>query len=173
MSNRKNFITVIVLALLCSGCSMTSEKQKEVLLIQPEDDAFKVIERISVEARDELRLLAKYQESLAMKSLTKEQHEQKFFQSTYIPEGFEQVVNINITDNALKVAEAIATLAGYGDGFEVIGVPLAKIPPVTINIVNKPLNEALKELGAQTGDVIDIEVYPSAKVMYFKYNTGH
>jgi hypothetical protein len=156
-------------ALLISGCATSpSVTDPEVFSVTPKTNAFSEIRSISVEARDELRLLAKYQEALALESLTEEQHKQKFHQATYIPQGFDIEVDLKVTDRALKVAQAIATMAGYE--IEVDGKPIVKEPFVSIDIENRPLNDALKELGAQTGDLITLEIYPAANLMIFKYN---
>lgn len=162
----------MLVAAALTGCasSGTNIPSKEVVLVQPERSALDEIKHISIEARDEMRLLAKYQEALALESLTQQQHEQKFYQSVYIPPGFEQEVDMKLTDDALRVAQALATIADYK--LDVVGAPASMIPPVSIDIKGEPLNEALKELGTQTGDVITIEIYPAAKLMKFEYNTG-
>ncbi len=152
-----------------SGCSMSpKEVESEVVSVTPKTNALSEIKAISIEARDELRLLAKYQEALALESLTEEQHKQKFYQAVYIPQGFDTTVDLKVTDKALKVAQAIATMAGYD--LEVDGKPLVKEPFVSIDIENRPLNDALKELGVQTGDLITLEIYPAANLIIFKYN---
>jgi len=162
-----------LVSLLSVGCATHQNPvyTSDVVLIEPERSALDEIKHISVEARDELRLLAKYQEALALESLTKQQHEQKFHQAVYVPPGFEQEVDMKVTDDALKVAKGIALVANYR--LDVEGIPVGKIPPVSIDIKNKPLNEALKELGMQTGDVITVEVYPAARLMKFIYNSGN
>lgn len=165
-----NMFVVTVLLSGLSGCASfmsEDEPDKKIVTNTPQKLAIEEIRDISIEARDELRLLAKYQQALASQSLTEEQHRQKFYQSVYIPEGFENEVDLNIQDRAGRVAKAIATIAGYD--FDIVGTPLVTDPMVSINIQNQPLNEALKELGMQTGGVIDIEVYPAAKLMVFKY----
>jgi hypothetical protein len=172
-SNLKMVSLLALSAVLASGCATRSAdiEKREVVLVQPEKSALDEIKKISAEARDEMRLLAKYQEALALESLTKQQHEQKFYQAVYIPPGFEQEVDLNITDSAYRVADAIATIAGYRLDKE--GTPVSQEIPVSIDIQGEPLNEALKELGTQTGDVISIEVFPAAKLMKLKYNTGY
>lgn len=163
-------INIFVATVFLSGCaSFSGEKvsDKKVVTNTPQKLAIEEIRDISVEARDELRLLAKYQQALASQSLTEEQHRQKFYQSVYVPEGFEQEVDLNIQDRAARVAKAISTIAGYD--FDIVGSPLTTDPMVNINIQNQPLNEALKELGMQTGGLINIEVYPAAKLMVFRY----
>lgn len=172
MHSKLKMTSLIVAAVVLSGCASGHSEidAKEVVLVQPERSALDEIKHISAEARDEMRLLAKYQEALALESLTKQQHEQKFFQAVYIPPGFEQEVDLKLTDDPLKVARALATIADYR--VDVKGTPASKMPPVSIDIQGEPLNEALKELGTQTGDIVTIQVYPAAKLMVFEYNTG-
>lgn len=173
MRNDLKMALLLAVTVMSAGCATYQEEiaEREVILVQPERNALDEIKHISAEARDEMRLLAKYQEALALKSLTQQQHEQKFFQAVYVPPGFEQEIDMKLTDGALRVAQAIATIADYK--LEVEGVPIGVIPPVSIDIQGQPLNEALKELGMQTGDLIDVLVFPAAKIMVFKYNTGH
>ncbi len=173
MRNKIKMTSLAIATVILSGCASSGAeiKTREVVLVQPERSALDEIRHISAEARDEMRLLAKYQEALALESLTEQQHEQKFYQAVYIPPGFEQEVDLKITDDALRVAKALATIADYR--LDVEGSPVSQIPPVSIDIKGLPLNEALKELGTQTGDVITIEVFPAAKLMKFNYNTGY
>ena len=125
------------------------------------------VKSISVEARDELRLLAKAHESQAQRSMTREQHEQRFFQAVHIPAGFEKQVSFSYSGEARKAAQAMAAIAGYT--FQTEGQPLPRDPYVRIFIKDQPLNEALKELGMQTGDMIRVEVHEASKLMLFKY----
>lgn len=163
-------ILTIVGVVLLAGCSSTERKDSEYVITNtPQKLAIEEIRDVAIEARDELRLLAKYQQALASQSLTEEQHRQKYYQSVYIPDGFEQEVTLNIQDRATKVAKAISTIAGYD--FDVNGNSIIKDPMVNINIKNQPLNEALKELGLQTGGLITIEVYPASKLMVFSYES--
>lgn len=161
---------ILIATSILSGCAtFNSEEDSKNMVVTntPQKLAIEEIKDIAVEARDELRLLAKYQQALASKSLTEEQHRQKFFQSVYIPDGFEQEVDLNIQDRAAKVARAISTIAGYD--FDIVGSPTVTDPMININIQNQPLNEALKELGMQTGGLMNIEVYPAARLMVLNY----
>ena len=126
------------------------------------------LKSISIEARDELRLLAKAQQSIASKSMTSQQHEQEFFQATYIPPGFEKMVTYRYIGLVDKAAEGIAAIAGY-QFIASQNKPVEDIW-VNINIQNAPLNEALRELGMQTGSAVKIEVHPAAKLMRLSYN---
>ena len=67
-----------------------------------------------------------------------------------------------------KAAEGIAAIAGY-QFIASQNKPVEDIW-VNINIQNAPLNEALRELGMQTGSAVKIEVHPAAKLMRLSYN---
>lgn len=169
MVNKKiGLIGLAVASVILSGCATSNATFKEDTGLDPTSrKAFSELRDISIEARHELRILAKAQESIAQESLTKNQHEQRFFQATHVPDGFEKRVDFSVTDQALKAAEAVAIVAGYK--FKVTGKPLSNEPWVRIRLKDQPLNDALKELGVQTGDSIRIEIHPPAKLMRFIY----
>ena len=114
-----------------------------------------------------MRILAKTIEAKAQESMTKNQHEQRSFQAIHVPEGFEKIVTISFKGVASKAAMAIAKVVGYEVRFE--GVPHSHESFVRINLKDRPINDALKELGAQTGDLIRIEIHEPAKLLVFKY----
>lgn len=161
--------TVFVAVTVCSALTGCASKHvtPDPIQLPPNTAVLQEIRDISVEARHELRLLAKAQESMAQKSQSKEQHEQRFFQAVHVPAGFEQRVSFSYSGEARKAAEAMAAIAGYQ--FEVVGNPHPRDPYVSIFINGQPLNNALKELGMQTGDGIRVEVHETAKLMQFKY----
>jgi hypothetical protein len=161
----KMLIPCISIAIL-SGC-VSSPKQELVVLGNADESALKELMNVSIEARDEMRLLAKAQEALAQKEMTLAQHEQRYIQATNIPEGFEVLGTFKFAGKASKAAEALAMVTGYK--YMPDGPVFANEPWVHINIVDQPFNEALKELGLQTGDSIRIELH--AKVMRFIYKT--
>jgi hypothetical protein len=128
-------------------------------------DSLKVLEDIAIEARHELRLLAKMKEAQSMKIMTDEQHAQRSFQALVVPPGFERMVDLDITDKAEKVAEAVALMAGYE--FTVVGDSDGHDVIVNLHLSSEPLNEALRELGAQTADLATINVdQNSGKIFY-------
>lgn len=151
--------------MVMSGCatSMHPQVQEE----KPEVNALSELRDISLEARHELRILAKLQESKYMDSLTEEQHSQRHFQATYVPENFERIINFKYTGPASKTAEAISKIAKYH--LKIEGPKPAIEPWVRINLKDQPLNEALKEIGMQTGQKVKIELHESAKLMRFIY----
>lgn len=161
----KLLISCFSLAIL-GGCA-TQTQVKPVKLSTNDDSALKELMNVSIEARDEMRLLAKAQEAIAQKEMTREQHEARYYQATTIPEGFEEKGTFKFVGKASKAAQALAMIAGYT--FIPDGPVSSNEPWVHISIKDEPLNEALKELGLQTGDSIRIELH--AKVMRFIYKT--
>ncbi|MGD1524384.1 DotD/TraH family lipoprotein [Vibrio owensii] len=167
--NKKIALSLATVAIL-SGCSTTHKP------IDVEDtnysEALNELVNISVEARDELRILAKSREAVAQESMTKEQHEQRYLQATYVPDGFKKAVSFKFTGPSSEAAEAIAKMAGYK--FKRYGKPLAvtQEPWVNIQLKNQPLNDGLKELGLQTGDSVRIEVHPPAKLLRYVYKSA-
>jgi hypothetical protein len=160
--------TASALSILISGCANTSHTESPVVIHKAEVNALEELKSISIEARHELRLLAKAQESISMESMTKEQHAQKSFQAIHVPRGFDETIkDFVFTGPANKAAEAIAKIAGYKIKFQ--GKAAAHEPWVNINLVNQPLNEALKEIGIATGDSIVVEVHSQANVMLYVY----
>lgn len=158
--------------LLLSGCQSTpTHTVNEPVIPAADFDAIKELKKISIEARDELRLLAKAQQSVNAKILSPEQHEQALLQATYVPPGFEQMVDFRYTGELEKGLEAVSLIAGY------TLLPPDGVKPqngiwVNISLENQPLNEALKEIGLQSGDFVRVEVHPSAKVMRLLYLNG-
>lgn len=151
---------------MMSGCATVAEVPKEEEF-RNNISALEELRDISVEARDELRILAKLQESKHMESLTAEQHAQRHFQATYVPEGFDKNVTFKYTGPASKTAEAIAKIARYQIRIE--GAKPAIEPWVRINLKDQILNEALKEIGAQTGQRVEIQVHEPSKLIRFIY----
>lgn len=124
---------------------------------------------VSIEARDELRLLAKAKEAQMMEKLTAEQQAQKQQQALVVPAGFERRADFSYTGHPEKAAEALATMAGYS--LKIQGRANPHVPYVRIVQHDVPLNEALKELGIQTGDTVRVELYPAARLMLFIYKS--
>lgn len=166
--NRKLLGLSMGALIVLSGCSTTGAVGSQVNQSAGESRALQELVDISVEARHELRILAKARESLAQEAMTSEQHQQRFWQATHVPKGFEKrVANFNYVGPASKAAEAIAMLAGYE--YKVKGQKSVSEPWVKIVLENEPLNEALKELGLQTGDSILVEIQESVGYMIFNY----
>lgn len=154
------FASIIVL----SGCA-SKRVAKPVSIDGPDVNSLRELMSVSIEARDEMRILAKTQEAIAQKSMTKEQHAQRYFNAVTVPAGFEKKATFNYVGKASKAAQALAMAANVK--FVVDGQPMPNEPFVHINIKDEPLNEALKELGIQTGDTIRIELY--SNVLRFIY----
>ncbi len=164
-------LTAILLGVSLSGCTSVGDYNPSDDLSANKKSALNSLVQISIEARDELRLLAKTQEAAAFESLSKEQHDQKEFQALKTLEGFRGKVDFSYDGPSTKAAHAIAKMAGYK--YKQYGKPLNVFqePWVSINIKDQPLNEALKELGMQTGKNVRIEVYEPAKLLRYVYVT--
>lgn len=157
-------LSVCLSALAIVGCA---QQPSTVITLDGQESAMAELRNVSVEARDELRLLAKAQEAKAQAGMTRAQHEQRFYQAVAVPTGFDRRLDFKYTGPASKAAEAVAMMAGYK--FKTYGNPIAQEPWVRIDLKNQPLNDALKEVGMQTGDAILVEVHPAAKLMRFVY----
>lgn len=162
-----SFAIGATIMLVLQGCS-TTKTATAPTIAEPDYTSLAVLKDISVEARHELRLLAKMKESEVMPSLTKEQHAQRTYQSLKVPRGFEVRQDFYHQGGfAVSAAEALALLADYD--FEVLNEQGSQKIPVTIVTKNKPLNEVLRELGAQTGDLAEISVDEAASLITFRY----
>lgn len=150
-----------------SGCAGGLANSGSSTVIVPPISVGQELKEISIEARDELRLLAKAKESMAQASMTPAQHQQRSYQSITVPQGFEKRVQFRFYGKASEAAKAIGAVAGYTVKLE--GTPVPNEPPVSIRIMNAPLNDALRELAMQTGDAIRIEIHQPAKLMRFVY----
>lgn len=159
-------LSVIVLALTVSACQTGPHQVEEVVIDFPVS-SLDELASLSVEARHELRLVAKAQEALAQEQMTPGQHEERFRQAVHVPPGFEERVDFHYRGPASEAAEAIAVAAGYEILF--FGKRPVNEPFVRIELSNRPLNEGLRELGIQTGDTIRVEVYSAAKLMRIIY----
>lgn len=162
--------TLIALSVILSaGCSSVSPSDPNEDISVENSKALASLEHIAIEARDELRLIAKMQEAKNLESLTAEQHEQKKSQALSVPPGFEKVIEFGIQDQSTKATRAIAKMAGYD--YKEYGKPLSTFQEPWVNIpsAKKPLVEFLREIGMQTGSAVRIEVYPDAKLIRYVY----
>jgi len=160
--------TLLVLTGL-AGCA-SQPQEPDYVLDERSISALASLRDVSVEARHELRLLAKAQESMAQESMTPEQHQQRAFESTHVPKGFDERKTFVFQGPAVEAAEALAILAGYGKGgFKIVGKPIANEPLVFIDIRNRPLVEALHEIGMQTGNEVRIEVFEHQNLIRYVY----
>jgi hypothetical protein len=164
----KKLLSILIIGPLItmSGCATMSEPVATVEF-KPKVNALTELRDISIEARHELRILAKLQESKHMESLSAEQHAQRHFQATYVPEGFDKIITFNYTGPASKTALALSKIAKYG--IRVEGEEPAIEPWVRLNLKDQPLNEGFKEIGLQTGEKVKIEIHEPAKLIRFIY----
>lgn len=167
---KRNFslaLTAVTLSMALGGCASNHTARATHVSVTPPVNPIEELRSVAVEARDELRLLAKVNDAVNTPSLTKEQHAQRYFQSTYVPKGFERNSKFSYTGPATSAAQALAMMAGYK--FKSPSVRLPNEPWVTINIDNQPLNDALRELGVQTGSSVRVEVLEKANVINVVY----
>lgn len=162
---RLKLIAAVSAISLLTACASTQSSERAIA--ETDLNSLKVLEDIAIEARHELRLIAKMKEAQAMEVMTDEQHAQKAYQALVVPPGFERHVDLNITDQAEKVAEAIAVMAGYE--FQVVGDSDGHDIMVDIKLSDEPLNEALREIGAQTGDLATISVDQNSGKIFYEY----
>ena len=163
----RTLFTPALLAVLLSGCASGITSKSSSVSVTPPVHPLNELRAIAVEARDELRLLAKTVDAKNAPSLTAEQHAQKHFQATHVPAGFERQVQFSYTGNASVAAKALADMAGYK--FKTQGVKIANEPWVSIHVKNQPMADALRELGLQTGSGMRIEVHEAARLMLVVY----
>ncbi|WP_159437670.1 DotD/TraH family lipoprotein [Ferrimonas marina] len=155
---------------MVSGCAFSTASEQshpQGDLVMPRSDALYELRSIAVEARDELRLLAKTRDALAMTELTEQQKAERMYQSMVVPPGFEKRVTFSFAGDGSKAAEAIALTAGYR--FQATETKYQSDPFVNIRLANEPLNKALRELGLQTGGVVLIEVDQANRVLHYIY----
>lgn len=158
---------VLAAAMFLTGCAGGISAKSSTVSVNPPVHPLNELRSIAVEARDELRLLAKTVDATNSPSLSPEQHAQKHFQATHVPAGFERQAQFSYTGNASVAAKALADMAGYK--FKTQGLKLSNEPWVSIHIKNQPLSDALRELGLQTGSGLRIEVHEAARLMLVVY----
>lgn len=161
-------IAIALSAMALSACANNMSRDDDSVVIVPSASVGEELKEISIEARDELRLLAKAKEAMAQQSMTPAQQQQRAYQAVVVPQGFEKRVQFVYYGRASEAAKAIGAVAGYTVKIE--GKTIPNEPYVSIRVMNAPLNDALKELGMQTGSAVRIEVHqPPAKLIRFVY----
>lgn len=157
-------LILLLSALFVCGCASKPEPAPNSMGYDPIAE----LARISVETRDEMRLLAKTRDAKLQRQLTDEQKEQKALQSAYIPPGFEQLVDfVDAFVSVDKAVNQIGALAGYEVRFA--GRRPAIPIMVRLNAKKKTLNEVLREVGLQTGAAAVVNVYPGPRVIEVEY----
>lgn len=155
------------LVILVTGCSSPRPLMQTNVLVEPPAHPLEELRSIAIESRDEMRILAKIIEAKNAPSLTPAQHAQKHFQAVDVPAGFEMITSFRYTNEVSRVAEALAKVAGYS--FSTTGKKIPNEPIASINTVRLPLNEALRELGAQAGSSVMIKVDGNTKSLTVAY----
>lgn len=167
----KKGILLASTALLISGCASSGghNSSNGSSKVHFESKAFEMLAEASIEARDELRLLAKTRDSKALGEMTEAQRQQRFQQATVVPEGFDRKATVRFTGEAVDATKLISRLAGYGEILEMGNKPRSPLI-VSIQQTDQPLIDALRELAMQIGDNATIEVYPDSQQMRIRYN---
>ena len=89
----------ILVTLLLAGCASKIDTSKSVGNLKKNDPLLE-LKNISVEARDELRLLSKTTQAINEKKLSEEQRKQRHFKATVVQAGFKQLVTFNFWGEA-------------------------------------------------------------------------
>ncbi len=132
----------------------------------PPDDPMAHFSAMAAAAREDVRQLSEIATAYRSPSLTPEQRLQRRFQATSVPPGFGRRVDLKYSGPAAHATRVIAKLSGYHYVEDGHGSP----PDLwaSIDLRGQPLMVALRELGAQTGDLAEIQVYPAARVIRFQ-----
>lgn len=166
----KTKISLICLATIMTGCSSVNEYEPEKDFSAEKSKALSSLVSIAIETKDEMRLIAKQQEAIAMEKLSKEQHEQKRNQALAQLKDFDFIVkDFSYDGPSTKATQAIARMAGYE--YKEYGKPLNTFqePWVSIDLKDQPLSEGVRELGMQTGNNVVVEIYQPAKLIRYIY----
>lgn len=169
---KRNILTAAIVAstLSLAGCASMNGGGSSVpeanFTFEPK--AFQELATASVEARDELRLLAKTRDSKALGSMNEQQKRQRYEQAVNVPEGFEEIATVQFTGTALDAAKLLSRLSGYTKVTEVGNKPRSPLI-VSLDQRDTKLVNSLRELGMQVGDKATIEVFPSAKTIRIQY----
>ena len=158
-------LAIPMMALMVTGCASNTskihdpgvipdKKTPEYVIQKPKDQ----LEKLSIEIRDEVRLLAKIRQERREAEMTEHEKSVRAMQSARIPDGFEKVIDrLHVTDDLEKVISLISIQAGYGQ--PTILNPRARHDyPITIDIKNQTIYDALMDVGAQTDDFVQINV---------------
>ncbi|MBB4861410.1 hypothetical protein HNP46_000221 [Pseudomonas nitritireducens] len=160
-------VALAALIAMSAGCSSSPILRTNTVLVTPPAHPLDELRSVAIESRDEMRTLAKIIEAKNAPSLTPQQHAQKHFQDVNVPAGFERISSFSYTGPASVAAQALSQLAGYK--FTTRGNKFPNEAWVTIKTNRLPLNEALRELGVQTGSTMRVEVDGASKSLVLVY----
>lgn len=164
----KKIIIIASSVIAISGCASNQYEKIPEANFKFDPHALKELSEASVETRDEMRLLAKTREAVAQKDMSVEQRKQRLEQAINVPKGFEKIGTVQYTGEAANATKLIAQLAGYSKVEEIGKKPRSPLI-VSIDQIDNPLINGLRELGMQTGDKATVEVYPSSNLIRIKY----
>jgi hypothetical protein len=127
------------------------------------------LEAISLEIRDEVRLLAKIRQETREANMTERERQNRMLQKMEIPAGFEtRIDTLQVTDDLEDVIKLIALQAGYEEPVFTGNRPRHELP-ITLNLKNTQLYDAVMEIGVQTDDAVMINIYPNNKRIVVEY----
>ena len=161
-------VVLVALSLLLVGCATPPKHAAEADV--PSRKIERSMERIALEVRDELRLLAKIRDEQRMREMTQAEKEQLATQASIadLPDVMKQPVSLRLA--AIEAGQAcilLSDMMGYASVTE--GTEPAQTIWTRINVENEPLYSAIYEVGRQTGDAFNMEIYPAAKLVRCVY----
>ena len=112
-----------------------------------------------MEVREALRVIALHDARAALGS-SEARARSEMLRMAQVPPGFEVKVDFRFVGDVGDAARAMATLVGYD--YQESG---ASVNPVlvTVELVNEPVNVLLREIAAQSGNAVTIDVYPDRR----------
>lgn len=170
MFNKHLFVS-FVFPIILSSCA-THEAKDYSDMPEPSviERAFGGLEPYAIELQDELRLLAKTRSAKAQAMKTTEQRRQEKMMSTMVLPGFDRRIDWNCECEMETVAKGIADQVGIGrDRVFVYG---AKPPGgvwIDLELVNQPINDAIKIIDAEKGAQVDLYIDSKIKTIVVKY----
>lgn len=172
LSNSIKIAGVAMLAAVATGCASTSTSTSSSTIISPElaiQDPINRLEVISLEIRDEVRMLAKVRQETREANMTERERQNRMLQKMEVPLGFEtRIDTLVLTDELENVIQLIALHAGYQD-VTFLGPKPRHALPISLNMKNQQLYDAVMEIGVQTDDSVMINIYPNNKKIVVEY----
>lgn len=155
---------------LLAGCSSTAKQiDPEIEFDVNKSEALQNLTEISIEARDEMRILAKTEQAQSHQTLSEIERQEAMHQQLAKLKDFKQRIDWSYDGPSSSAVEAIGQFANYK--VSKFGRPLNiyQEPWVSIKLKDQPLSEGLYEVGLQTGSNIDIRIDEAAKLIRYVY----
>ncbi|WP_318515620.1 DotD/TraH family lipoprotein [Photobacterium leiognathi] len=163
--------TYIISVLLVSGCS--SSKDASPKFHQPHylDTEIK---DLTQELIAEQRMLARVASAKLEATESAEQRKARISRSKEIPIGFDKRVPLDITNDIETTLRAIAAVVGWGaERVYVLGNPPATPIIVKVSLEKyEPIYNAIEQIDAQIGGIVDIRIDPNFETIVLKYNAN-